>query len=41
MVRSMADMRISGTWTAIVTPFTPDGESVDLGALEALVEAQI
>src|SRR5580704_10165417 len=41
MVRSMADLRISGTWTAIVTPFTPDGESVDMAALEALVEAQI
>jgi 4-hydroxy-tetrahydrodipicolinate synthase len=34
-------MRIAGTFTAIVTPFTADGESVDHAALEALVEAQI
>ncbi|WP_438025121.1 4-hydroxy-tetrahydrodipicolinate synthase [Sorangium sp. So ce233] len=32
---------MSGTFTALVTPFTPDGESVDLQALDALVEAQI
>jgi len=37
----MSAMRLSGTFTAIVTPFGPDGESVDLAALDALVEAQI
>lgn len=34
-------MLLQGTFTAIVTPFTPDGEAVDLAALDALVEAQI
>jgi 4-hydroxy-tetrahydrodipicolinate synthase len=34
-------MRLSGTYTALVTPFTPDGEAVDFAALDALVEAQI
>jgi 4-hydroxy-tetrahydrodipicolinate synthase len=34
-------MHLSGTFTALVTPFTPDGDAVDLAALEALVEAQI
>ena len=34
-------MHLSGTFTALVTPFTPDGDSVDLPALDALVEAQI
>lgn len=37
----MADFRLSGTYTALVTPFTPDGEAVDFAALDALVEAQI
>jgi 4-hydroxy-tetrahydrodipicolinate synthase len=37
----MSDLRLSGTFTALVTPFTPDGEAIDEGALEALVEAQI
>ena len=37
----MPDLRVAGTYTALVTPFTPDGEAVDLAALEALVEAQI
>ena len=37
----MSALRLSGTFTALVTPFTPDGESVDLAALDALVEAQI
>ncbi|WP_437633248.1 4-hydroxy-tetrahydrodipicolinate synthase [Sorangium sp. So ce854] len=32
---------MSGTLTALVTPFTPDGEAVDFQALDALVEAQI
>jgi 4-hydroxy-tetrahydrodipicolinate synthase len=34
-------MRFHGTFTAIVTPFSPDGEVVDFAALDALVEAQI
>lgn len=34
-------MQLQGTFTALVTPFTPDGEAVDHAALEALVEAQI
>lgn len=34
-------MLLQGTFTAIVTPFTPDGEAVDFAALDALVEAQI
>ncbi len=37
----MPEMRLAGTFTALVTPFTPDGEAVDFAALEALVEAQI
>jgi 4-hydroxy-tetrahydrodipicolinate synthase len=39
--RTMAPHRIEGTFTAIVTPFTPDGSAVDVAALDALVEAQI
>ncbi|HEY4120800.1 MAG TPA: 4-hydroxy-tetrahydrodipicolinate synthase [Byssovorax sp.] len=34
-------MLLSGTLTALVTPFTADGTSVDFAALEALVEAQL
>ena len=34
-------MQLRGTFTAIVTPFSPDGDSVDFAALDALVEAQI
>jgi 4-hydroxy-tetrahydrodipicolinate synthase len=34
-------IRLTGTFTALVTPFTPDGEAVDYAALDALVEAQI
>lgn len=34
-------IKLEGTFTALVTSFTPDGETVDLAALEALVEAQI
>ncbi|MCK6591597.1 MAG: 4-hydroxy-tetrahydrodipicolinate synthase [Polyangiaceae bacterium] len=30
-----------GTFTALVTPFTPDGDAIDFAALDALVEAQI
>ena len=37
----VAPMHLSGTFTALVTPFTPDGDAVDLPALDALVEAQI
>src|SRR5579871_3247798 len=37
----VAPMQLSGTFTALVTPFTPDGDAVDFPALEALVEAQI
>jgi 4-hydroxy-tetrahydrodipicolinate synthase len=38
---SRMSILLEGTYTAIVTPFSADGESVDLAALEALVEAQI
>lgn len=41
MVASMAHVRLEGTFTALVTPFTPDAESLDLPALDRLVEAQI
>jgi len=34
-------LALRGTFTALVTPFTADGESLDLFALDALVEAQI
>jgi 4-hydroxy-tetrahydrodipicolinate synthase len=34
-------IQLSGTFTALVTPFTPDGDAVDFAALDALVEAQI
>src|SRR4051812_39693605 len=34
-------MRLSGTFTAIVTPLSPDGEAVDFDALDNLVEDQI
>ncbi|KYF84124.1 4-hydroxy-tetrahydrodipicolinate synthase [Sorangium cellulosum] len=37
----MTQLPLSGTLTALVTPFTPDGEAVDFQALDALVEAQI
>ena len=32
---------LAGTFTALVTPFSPDGGELDLAALDALVEAQI
>jgi 4-hydroxy-tetrahydrodipicolinate synthase len=32
---------LAGTWPALVTPFTSDGEAVDYRALDALVDAQI
>jgi 4-hydroxy-tetrahydrodipicolinate synthase len=37
----MTTHRIDGTWTAIVTPFSPDSAEVDLPALDRLVEDQI
>ncbi|MEP7119342.1 MAG: 4-hydroxy-tetrahydrodipicolinate synthase [Byssovorax sp.] len=37
----MTAHRIEGTWTAIVTPFSPDGGEIDLPALDRLVEDQI
>src|SRR5262249_9955510 len=41
IVRVMRAFPIAGTFTALVTPFTADGESIDMQALDALVEAQI
>lgn len=38
---STTGLRLGGTYTALVTPFSPDGGEIDLGALDALVEAQI
>jgi 4-hydroxy-tetrahydrodipicolinate synthase len=37
----MTSLQISGSYTALVTPFTPDGESVDVAAFDALLERQI
>lgn len=37
----MTALRLTGTLTALVTPFSPDGESLDFAALDALVEAQL
>ncbi|HVK63504.1 MAG TPA: 4-hydroxy-tetrahydrodipicolinate synthase [Polyangium sp.] len=37
----MQTLTFSGTFTALVTPFSADGDAVDLAALDALVEAQI
>lgn len=34
-------MLLRSTYTALVTPFSPDGDAVDFAALDALVEAQI
>lgn len=34
-------MRLRGTYTALVTPLTNNGDELDLNALDALVEAQI
>src|SRR5882672_11767383 len=36
----MADLRIEGTYTALVTPFRAD-EAIDWAAFDALVESQI
>ncbi len=41
MVGAMPTMRLTGTYTALVTPFTPDGDAVDFAAFDAFVEAQI
>ena len=41
MVSAMADVRLTGTLTALVTPFTPDGDALDLLALDLLVESQL
>jgi 4-hydroxy-tetrahydrodipicolinate synthase len=43
MVRPMATsgLPLSGTFTALVTPFSPDGGEIDWSALDVLVEAQI
>jgi len=37
----MANLGISGAFTALVTPFAPDGRSVDFDALERLIQRQI
>lgn len=37
----MKTISLSGTFTALVTPFVTGGDAVDFSALEALVEAQI
>ncbi len=37
----MQPVTFTGTFTALVTPFTAAGDAVDLAALDALVEAQI
>jgi 4-hydroxy-tetrahydrodipicolinate synthase len=37
----MPNLRIEGTYTALVTPFVAGGEHVDFTALEQLVEAQL
>ena len=36
-----SEARLSGVYTALVTPFSPDGSAVDTDALDGLVEAQI
>jgi 4-hydroxy-tetrahydrodipicolinate synthase len=41
MVKTMQTLPLFGTYTALVTPFTEDGERVDERALETLVEDQI
>ncbi|HEX7453886.1 MAG TPA: 4-hydroxy-tetrahydrodipicolinate synthase, partial [Polyangiaceae bacterium] len=37
----MAELSLSGAYTALVTPFTPDGLEVDFAAFEKHVEAQV
>src|SRR5262249_21758061 len=38
---AMSKHAFTGTFTALVTPFTEGGDAVDVPALDALVEAQI
>jgi len=37
----MAELSLSGAYTALVTPFSPDGSEVDFVAFEKLLEAQL
>jgi 4-hydroxy-tetrahydrodipicolinate synthase len=37
----MAELRLRGAYTALVTPFTPDGSAVDWDAFDKHIEAQI
>jgi 4-hydroxy-tetrahydrodipicolinate synthase len=37
----MSTLHLSGTWTALVTPFQKGADAIDLDALDALVDAQI
>lgn len=37
----MRPLALSGTWTALVTPFSPDGNNIDFDALDKLVDAQL
>lgn len=37
----MAELRLSGAYTALVTPFSPDGSEIDFVAFEKLLEAQL
>src|SRR5882762_4216949 len=37
----MAELSLSGAYTALVTPFSPDGAEVDFVAFEKHLEAQI
>ena len=37
----MAELSLSGAYTALVTPFTADGSEVDFGAFEKHLEAQL
>ncbi|HKO47191.1 MAG TPA: 4-hydroxy-tetrahydrodipicolinate synthase [Polyangiaceae bacterium] len=37
----MAELSFSGAYTALVTPFSPDGSEVDFVAFEKLLEAQL
>jgi len=37
----MAQLSLSGAYTALVTPFTADGSQIDFGAFEKLIESQL
>ncbi|MCC6217497.1 MAG: 4-hydroxy-tetrahydrodipicolinate synthase [Polyangiaceae bacterium] len=37
----MHALSLTGTWTALVTPFTADGSAIDWDAYEALVDSQL